>query len=485
MDRAERFRRAKIVCTVGPATRDREVLRSLIRAGADAVRVNFSHADHETAARVVESVRACERELDRPVAIIGDLQGPKIRLGELDGAVEIREGDRYRLVAEGETATRDADDAEAAVLLPVTYRALAEDVSPGDRVLLDDGRIELRARSVRDGVVEVEALTSGAVTSGKGINLPGVTVSAPSLTEKDRRDLAFGLEQGMDLVALSFVRRPSDLAELRDRTRGRCLIVAKIEKDQALEELVEVIRGSDAVMVARGDLGVELPYEEVPLVQKRIGHLGQELARPSITATQMLESMTASPRPTRAEVSDVATALLDGADAVMLSAETAIGDFPVESVRAMSRIIRRIEREGPPFPSAIREGPEGDRAAVQQTTSGAIAAGAMQTIDRLDSPFLVTFTRSGFTARVVAAQRPPVPILAVTDQPSTWRQLALVWGVKPVLFEGDVSYEEMLARVREFALDRGFGQAGDSFVVTAGVPFHVTGTTNMIRIEEL
>lgn len=486
MDRAERFRRAKIVCTVGPATHDREVLRSLIRAGADAVRVNFSHADHETAARVVESVRACERELDRPVAVIGDLQGPKIRLGELDGAVEIREGDRYRLVPEGETAAAAEGGSDPAVLiLPVTYRALAEDVSPGDRVLLDDGRIELRARSVRDGVVEVEALTSGTVTSGKGINLPGVTVSAPSLTEKDRRDLAFALEQGMDLVALSFVRRPSDLAELRDLTRGRCLIIAKIEKDQALEELVEVIRGSDAVMVARGDLGVELPYEEVPLVQKRIGRLGQELARPSITATQMLESMTASPRPTRAEVSDVATALLDGADAVMLSAETAIGDFPVESVRAMTRIIRRIEREGPPFPSAIREGPQRDRAAVQQTTSGAIAAGAMQTIDRLDSPFLATFTRSGFTARVVAAQRPPVPILAVTDQPSTWRQLALVWGVRPVLFEGDVSYEEMLGRVREFALDRGFGQAGDYFVVTAGVPFHVTGTTNMMRIEEL
>ncbi len=485
MDRADRFRRAKIVCTVGPATHDREALRSLIRAGADAIRINFSHSDHETAAEVLASVRACERELERPVAVIGDLQGPKIRLGELSGSVSIVEGRRYLLVPDSERARAVDGAEEAATVLPVTYASLAEDVSPGDRILLDDGRIELRARSVRDDVVEAEALSSGSVTTGKGINLPGVTVSAPSLTEKDGRDLAFAMEQEMDLVALSFVRRPSDLAELRDRTRDRCLIIAKIEKDQALEQLVEVIRGSDAVMVARGDLGVELPYEEVPLVQKRIGRLGQELARPSITATQMLESMTENPRPTRAEVSDVATALLDGADAVMLSAETAVGRFPVESVRAMSRIIRRIEREGPPYPSAVGEGPRRERAAVQQSTSGAIAAGAMQTVERLRSPFLVTFTRSGFTARVVAAQRPPVPILAVTDQPATWRQLAVVWGVKPVLFEGDVSYENMLERTREVATEQGFGEPGDHFVVTAGVPFHVTGTTNMIRIEEL
>lgn len=482
MARSERFRRAKIVCTVGPASHDPEVVRELAKAGADALRVNFSHAEEEDAARVVEAARACSRELGRPVAVMGDLQGPKIRVGDLDEPVQIREGESYLLIPSSATGS---EAAEGTVRIPVTYEGLVDDVSPGDRILLDDGRIELRARSLHPGAVEAEAQNSGVLAAQKGINLPGVDVSAPSLTEKDLRDLEVALDLEMDFVALSFVRSPGDVSALKARIEGRSLVVAKIEKDRALERLEEIIRQSDGVMVARGDLGVELPYEEVPLVQKRIGRLGQELARPSITATQMLESMTESPRPTRAEVSDVATALLDGADAVMLSAETAVGDHPVESVRAMSRIIRRIEREGPPYPSQVQERPGTERAQVQQTTSGAIAAAAMQAIDRLDSPFLVTFTRSGFTPRVVAAQRPPVPILAVTDQPSTWRQLGVVWGVAPVLFDGDVNYRNMLDRAREVALGQGHGRRGDRFVVTAGVPFHVPGTTNMIRIEEL
>ena len=481
MARADRFRRAKIVCTIGPATRDPGVVRDLVQAGADAVRINFSHALHEDAAAVFASVRRASRELDRPVGVVADLQGPKIRVGELAGAMELVEGRSYDLVFEGDLEAEGAGPA----VIPVTYAGLCEDVSPGDRILLDDGRIELRARNVDGNRVEAEAMGSGPLTSHKGINLPGVTVSAPSLTGKDLEDLAFAMDEGADAVALSFVRRPADVSDLRDRVDEGVLVISKIEKDQALEALEEVIRRSDGVMVARGDLGVELPYEEVPLVQKRIGRLGQELARPSITATQMLESMTENSRPTRAEVSDVATALLDGADAVMLSAETAVGRYPVESVRAMSRIIRRIEREGPPFPSNIRERPRRDRAEVQQSTSGAIAAAALQAVDRLNAPFLVTFTRSGFTARVVSAQRPPVPILAVTDQPRTCRQLALSWGVEPVLFEGDVSYRTMLRRVRQVALEGEFGRKGDPFVVTAGVPFHVTGTTNMIRIEEL
>jgi pyruvate kinase len=482
MARADRFRRAKIICTVGPASRDPEVVRELVRAGADAVRINFSHALHEEAAATIEAVRDASRELGRTVAILADLQGPKIRVGELSRPMELVEGRTYVLVSEGKESPAGEEDGP---VIPVTYGGLAEDVSPGDRILLDDGRIELRARSVGDGRVEAEAFGSGQLSSNKGINLPGVTVSAPSLTGKDLEDLDFAMEQGADMVALSFVRRPADVSDLRDRVDEGVLVISKIEKDQALESLEEVIRRSDGVMVARGDLGVELPYEEVPLVQKRIGRLGQELARPSITATQMLESMTENTRPTRAEVSDVATALLDGADAVMLSAETAVGDHPVESVRAMSRIIRRIEREGPPFPSRIQEHPRRDRAEVQQSTSGAIAAAALQAVDRLDAPFLVTFTRSGFTARVVSAQRPPVPILAVTDQPRTCRQMAVAWGVEPVLFEGEVNYRTMLKQVRKVALDGGFGRRGDPFVVTAGVPFHVTGTTNMIRIEEL
>ncbi len=485
MPAADTFRRAKIVCTVGPASRDPDVLRALVEAGADALRVNFSHASHQDAARVVDHARRLGRELARPVAVLADLQGPRIRVGDLEETMQIREGETYLFVPEGSAAEARSGAEDPGNVVPVTYAAMARDVSPGDRILLDDGRLQLRTRDVRGDVVAAEALSTGPLQSQKGINLPGVTVGAPALTEKDRDDLRFALEKGVDWVALSFVRRPRDVSDLREEVDGRALVLSKIEKDQALDDLEEIIRRSDAVMVARGDLGVELPYEEVPLVQKRIGRLGQELARPSVTATQMLESMTESPRPTRAEVSDVATALLDGTDAVMLSAETAVGRHPVESVRAMSRIIRRIEREGPPYPSQIREDPRGERARVQQTTSGAIAAAALRAVDRLDSPFLVTFTRSGFTARVVSAQRPPVPILAVTDQPSTFRQLGLSWGVRPVLHRDDVGYDAMLERAREVALSAGLGEPGDRFVVTAGVPFHVTGTTNMIRIEEL
>jgi pyruvate kinase len=479
------FRRAKIVCTVGPACSDPPTFRALIEAGADAIRINFSHAGHDEAREIVEATRRVGTETGRPVAVIADLQGPKIRVGELASPLRISEGDRCYFVPEEMGADALPEGASRDRVIPTTYAGLSEDVAAGDRILLDDGKIEVRVLEVEGRTVEVEAVTPGDLESHKGINLPGVRVGAPSLTDKDRDDLAFALDAGVDYVALSFVRRPEDVVELREQVGGRALIISKIEKDQALQDLDEIIRQSDGVMVARGDLGVELPYEEVPLVQKRIITQGQELARPSITATQMLESMTSNSRPTRAEVSDVATALLDGSDAVMLSAETAVGHHPIEAVRVMERIVRRIEREGPPFPSRIRERPATERAAVQQTTSGAVAAAAMEAVQRLGAPFLVTFTRSGFTARVVSAQRPPVPILAVTDQPATYRQLAVAWGVHPVLYEGEVNYRTMLSRARSEALDGGFGRPGDRFIVTAGVPFHVTGTTNMMRIEEL
>jgi len=482
MSGSSSFRRAKIVCTVGPATREPEELRELVRAGADAIRINFSHASHEGAGEVIDRIRRISREEDRPVAVVADLQGPKIRVGESDEPAEIREGEHCWFHPEGTAAPEEAAGGHA---FTVTYDGFAEDLSRGDRILVDDGRIELRTVRVGSGWVEAEALTSGHLTANKGINLPGVRVRAPTLTGKDRADLRFALSRDVDFVALSFVRRAGDLTELREAVAGGALVISKIEKDQALGELEEIVRRSDGVMVARGDLGVELPYEDVPMVQKRIARLGQELARPSITATQMLESMTTASRPTRAEVSDVSTALLDGTDAVMLSAETAVGEYPVESVRAMVRIVRRTEAEGPPFASRTRDLPREERPQVQQSTAGAIAAAALQAVRRLGSPFLVTFTRSGFTARVVSAQRPPVPILAVTDQPKTYRQLAVVWGVQPVCFEGDVNYANMLDFAREFALDRSLGEPDDRFVVTAGVPFHVTGTTNMIRIEEL
>ena len=309
-------------------------------------------------------------------------------------------------------------------------------------------------------------------------------VGAPALTEKDIADIEFSVEQVIDYLALSFVRQPSDLETTRQKMDRGCLLIAKIEKSQALENLSEILPLSDAVMVARGDLGVELPYEEVPMIQKRIIRLAQERARPVITATQMLESMIESPQPTRAEVSDVANALLDGTDAVMLSAETAAGGYPVQAVLTMDRIIRRIEHERLGRTGRAGKQVEGF-SKIQQTTSGAIAASSLIAVERVGAPFIVTFTQSGYTARIVSAQRPSVPILAITDQWRTYNQLALVWGVQPILFHGGISYSSMLDKARDVALELGMGEAGQRFVVTAGVPFHVPGTTNMMRVEEL
>ncbi len=487
------FRRARILCTMGPASRDPERFRRLVAAGMDGVRVNFSHSSHEDAERVVALAREVAREAGRPIAVLADLQGPKIRVGDLPEPVRIEPGHLYRVIPEetfdGHRSSgarepgRPGDGVDA--VLPSTYAELAGDVTPGDRVLFDDGRIALRVAEVSGAEVVLEAVDGGELKSGKGINLPGIEVSAPSLTEKDLEDARFALDLGVDYVALSFVRRPADVEQLRRIVDGRALVVAKIEMSQALRQLGEILRTADGVMVARGDLGVELDFEEVPIVQKRILRLTRESAKLGITATQMLESMISSVRPTRAEVSDVANALLDGTDAVMLSAETAVGAHPVEAVETMSRIIRRIERER----SFGFEGPEPARArglaAVHHTTAGAIAGAAAEATERLDAPFVVTFTRSGFTAWVVSAQRLRVPVLAVTDQERTWSQLALAWGVVPLLCRGEASYDEMLETARRFARDRRIGEPGQAFVVTAGVPFHVPGTTNYMRIETL
>jgi len=475
------FRRAKIVGTIGPASWDPEVFWRLASAGLDAVRINFSHSTHEHASRIIELARSVSEETGRPIAVIGDLGGPKIRVGDLPEPIDIVSGETYAFIAEGESAPNSIDPDR---VIPTTYEALAAEVEPGNRILLDDGRFSFLVAGVEDRCVLATTTSSGTLLEHKGINLPGVRVGAPSLTEKDLADVAFAAERHLDYLALSFVRRAADVRTARQAMDRGCLLIAKIEKSQALDALPEILSESDGVMVARGDLGVELPYEEVPMIQKRIIRLAQERARPVITATQMLESMIQSPRPTRAEVSDVANALLDGTDAVMLSAETAVGSHPVEAVETMDRIIRRIEHE-----RLGRFGRAGKHvkghADIQQTTSGAVAAASMQAVERLDSPFIVTFTRSGYTARLVAAQRPSVPILGVTDNVRTFNQMALTWGVQPVIFRGEVSYQSMLSRAREVAFELGLGETGDRFVVTAGVPFHVTGTTNMMRIEEL
>jgi pyruvate kinase len=483
MNESPVFRRAKILCTLGPASRDPEVFRALVEAGLDGVRVNFSHSSHEQAVRAVELVRDTSREFGRAISVLADLQGPKIRVGTLDSPLEIETGATYLAYPEDESPRLVSP--AGPVPIPTTYPALATDLGPGDRVLFDDGRIALEVREIRGSGVVLEALEGGPLTSGKGINLPGTEIGAPSLTRKDREDAQLALDLEVDYIALSFIRRPEDLDELRQLVDGRALLVAKIEMSQALRNLHGILANADGVMVARGDLGVELDFEEVPLVQKRILRLTSRTAKLGITATQMLESMIVSSRPTRAEVSDVANALLDGTDALMLSAETAIGDYPVESVSTMSRIIRRIERE----PGIDEEGQGSPRfrglAPVHHTVAGAVAGAAAEATDRLGAPFLVTFTNSGFTAWVQSAQRLQVPILAVTDQPRTWTQLALAYGVIPLLLEGEASYENMLETSRAFAREHGLGAEGDSFVVTAGVPFHTPGTTNYMRVETL
>ena len=461
--------RTKIVCTLGPASNNRETLRSLMEAGMNVARLNFSHGTHEQHAATVALIREMAAELDRPVAILGDLQGPRIRIGDLAAPRTVVDGEDIALVP-GEHATGNQ--------FPTTYDHLCDDLKVGDRILVDDGLIELVALDVTPEQVTARVLHGGEIKSHKGMNLPGVAVSAPSITDKDWADVAFAVEHNLDFLALSFVRRAQDIAELRGRIPKGMLVVAKIEKDSALENIETIVRASDAIMVARGDLGVELPFEEVPIAQKKIISLCNQLGRPVITATQMLESMITHPRPTRAEASDVANAILDGTDAVMLSAETAAGQYPRLAVEAMTRIIMEIERHPRGAPSDERAG---EQAAV--STEHAIAAAATSAIRSLHAPALIVFTKSGFSARVIASHRPGVPILVLTDQERTYRQLALVWGVIPQLVPHCDTYWDMVKLALAAVRDRGLAREGDRVVVTAGVPFDVPGTTNLMKVE--
>jgi pyruvate kinase len=464
-----RFCRTKIVCTLGPSSSSREALRSLVEAGLNVARINFSHGTHEQHAATIALVREVADEMGRPVAILGDLQGPRIRIGDLPAPRELEDGSDLILVPEGEEQGEE---------VPVTYENLSKDVHVGDRILINDGLIELVVLDVTGSRVTSRVLHGGKLSSHKGMNLPGVQVSAPSITDKDREDVAFAVQQDLEYVALSFVRRAQDIAELRTLIPKSTLVVAKIEKDSALENIETIVRASDGVMVARGDLGVELPFEEVPYAQKRIIALCNRLGRPVITATQMLESMITHPRPTRAEASDVANAILDGTDAVMLSAETAAGQYPRLAVEAMSRII--VEIEGKPQPWRRDSRRLGETA---MSTEFAIAAAGAAAVTMLNAPCIIVFTKSGFSARIVASHRPSVPILVLTDIPRTYRQLALVWGVIPELVPHCDSYDQMVRLALEAVQRRELARPGDRVVVTAGVPFDVPGTTNLLKVE--
>jgi pyruvate kinase len=463
--------RTKIVCTLGPSSASPAVISALLDAGMSVARINFSHGTHAAHERAISLVRQLAAERGRPVAILGDLQGPRIRIGDLDAPVTVAPGDEVVLCDEGGAAGRD---------LPVAYPDMARDVKVGDRILIDDGLIELVVLDIRAQRVVTRVLHGGEVRGHKGINLPGVQVSAPSITDKDRADAQFAVEQGLDYLALSFVRRADDLATLRALLPKSVLVIAKIEKDSALDDIDEIIRAADGIMVARGDLGVELPFEEVPLVQKRLIRLANQMGRPVITATQMLESMVEHPRPTRAEASDVANAILDGTDAVMLSAETATGQYPELAVKAMRRIIAEIERRG-----VLPRREERKGGAVGATTEETIAAATRAAAVLLGAPLVVVFTKSGFSARIVASQRPDVPILGLTPVERTYQQLALIWGVIPALAPQTDSYTQMFEYARAEILKRGLARAGERVLVTAGVPFDVPGTTNLLKVEVL
>jgi pyruvate kinase len=461
--------RTKIVGTLGPASATPAVIAALMDAGLSVARINFSHGTHAQHAQTIALVRQLATEKGRPVAILGDLQGPRIRIGQLEHPVTVATGDELVLCEESSCSGGD---------MPVTYTDIAQDVKVGDRILIDDGLIELIVLEIHAQRVVTRVLHGGEIRSHKGMNLPGVHVSAPSITDKDRADAKFAVDQGLDYIALSFVRRADDIAAIRELLPKEILVIAKIEKDSALDDIENITKAADGIMVARGDLGVELPFEEVPLVQKRLIRLANQLGRPVITATQMLESMVEHPRPTRAEASDVANAILDGTDAVMLSAETASGAYPELAVRAMRRIIFEIERRG-----VTHRRDERRAGLIGASTEETIAAATRTAAVLLGAPLVVVFTKSGFSARIVSSQRPEVPILGLTPVERTYQQLALIWGVIPALAPPVDTYVKMFEYARAEILRRGLAKPGDRVLVTAGVPFDVPGTTNLLKVE--
>jgi pyruvate kinase len=466
--------RTRIVATVGPATASREGVSSLIDAGANVIRINMAHGSHADHEKVVSWVRAHAGEQGRSVAILADLAGPKIRIGRLADEILLEEGALVSLAPEAVAGVSD---------IPTTYAALSSDVGAGDSILLDDGFLELRVDRVRDSRVICTVTRGGVLKSNKGINLPGVAVGAPALSDKDRVDLGFAIRAGVDYVGLSFVQRPEDIVELRSLIpEDGPLVLAKIEKDTALTFLDQIIAASDAVMVARGDLGVELPFEQVPLAQKRIIHLAKYYAKPVITATQMLDSMITNGRPTRAEVSDVWNAAADGSDAVMLSGETAMGKFPLLAVDAMGRILRELE--GAPRNAVLP--PEGDKPHYDgAATEHAVAHAAVDAARSIRASAIVCLTDSGFTARLVSSYRPQSPIVAVTYNRQTYQRLALAWGVQPVFCGQGSGYDSMVEAARSYLVATGLAEEGDRFVVTAGLRSGVRGATDMMRVESV
>jgi pyruvate kinase len=468
-----RQRHAKIVATVGPASASPDKLRELFLAGVDTFRLNFSHGTHQDHAAVHAAIRSLEKDVGRPIGILQDLQGPKIRIGALrDGALALSKGETIRFVLDGTEGDKSA--------IPLPHPEIFEAILPGQDLLIDDGRVRVKVKSLGADFIEAEVVTDGTISNRKGINLPGTVLNMSPLTPKDRTDLAFGLELGVDWVALSFVQRPSDMIEARTLIGERTGLMAKIEKPSALDHIEDIVRLSDAVMVARGDLGVEIPPEEVPGRQKELVRICRLAVKPVIIATQMLDSMVGAPTPTRAEASDVATAIYDGADAVMLSAESASGRYPVETVAMMDRIIRKTERD-----KAYRSIITALKPEIEESPPHAVAGAAGNLAEAIHAPCIVAYTSSGTTASRIARTRPDVAILAITPDESVARRLCLLWGAHSVHSAEVKTYEETVEQAEAYARTEGLAQSPEFIVVVAGVPFGTAGTTNNLRVVQM
>ncbi|MTW18961.1 pyruvate kinase [Rhodoplanes serenus] len=465
-----RQRRVKIVATLGPASADQAAIARLFQAGADVFRINMSHTAPDRMREMVRMIRAVEEDLGRPVGILADLQGPKLRIGTFaEPAV---------MLDRGATFVLDADPTPGdAGRVHVPHPEVLEALEPGHCLLLDDGKLRLTVLEAMPGRAVTRVEVGGRLTARKGLSLPDTTIAFPALTEKDHRDLEAALHAGVDWIAMSFIQRAADLAAARKITRGRAGLLAKIEKPQAIKDLHDILDAADALMVARGDLGVEMPLEKVPGLQKQITREARRAGKPVVVATQMLESMISSPVPTRAEVSDVATAIFEGADAVMLSAESAAGQYPVEAVATMNRIAEEVERD-PTFATVI----EGLRAPPERTGADAIAAAARQIAETLDLSAVVSWTSSGATAFRVARERPTVPVVSISPSLATGRRLALVWGVHAVVDADARDPDDMVERACRTAFAHGFARAGERIIIVAGVPLGMPGATNMVRI---
>ncbi len=469
------MRRTKIVCTLGPATNDVEIMKQLIRNGLDAARINFSHGTYETHSDTIAKLKQAREELGAPIPLILDTKGPEIRVKNFtEEKVYLEQGASFTLT------TRDVDGDKN--IAAVTYDKLPRDLQKGSRVLIDDGLIELRVESTTDTDVLCTVINGGVVKSHKGVNLPGIDVNLPSLTEKDVEDLKFGVANGFDIVAASFIRSAADVVKIRqvleENGGGHIHIISKIENQQGVDNIDEILEVSDGIMVARGDLGVEIPPEEVPLVQKKLIYKANRIGKPVITATQMLESMVNSPRPTRAEANDVANAIFDGSDAIMLSGETAAGSYPLEAVATMARIAMRAE-SSIDYATKIVSDTEPARINITNAISMAACAAAAE----LDTAAITTITRSGFTARMIAKHRPVCPLIASTPDEGVWRGMNLIWGCMPMLYTGELPKGGVFEASLKIAMRSGLLKNGDTVVSALGMPLGVSGSTNTMRVD--